>query len=221
MTTQHNSLLHQLRAIHRALLSLTIGVGTFFIIPSQESPLVEYLYAWLAFCTSYITISWITFYTMPIGQIIKLATREDGSRLFVSFFILLASFACLYAVLLIIISPSGNTALDRSTIIIAVFGMLTSWVLVHTIYTFHYAHLYYEKKGKSGTGLAFPGDEQPDYLDFAYFSFVMGCTFQVSDVQVTSRRIRHVTLFHGLLSFALNTFVVALTINIIAGLIKQ
>ncbi len=67
-------------------------------------------------------------------------------------------------------------------------------------------------------GLDFPGKEKPGYLDFAYFSFVVGMTFQVSDVQITSRTIRRLVLAHGLISFFLNTFVVALTINIVAGL---
>ncbi len=221
MTKQNNGLsIHQLRAIHRALISFTMALGIFLIIPEYEPHLVQYLYAWLAFCCSYIILSWITFYTMPIRQIIRLATIEDGSRLFVFLLILVASFACLFAVLLLIISHSEHTPQHPYYIVIAVGSMLASWVLVHTIYTFHYAHLYYTTMGKSGSGLLFPGEEQPDYLDFAYFSFVMGCTFQVSDVQVTSKRIRHVSLFHGLLSFALNTFVVALTINIIAGLIN-
>ena len=67
-------------------------------------------------------------------------------------------------------------------------------------------------------GLNFPEDNNPDYLDFAYFSFVMGCTFQVSDVEITSKRIRRIAMVHGILSFILNTFVIALTINLIAGL---
>ena len=66
--------------------------------------------------------------------------------------------------------------------------------------------------------LIFPGKAKPNYLDFAYFSFVIGMTFQVSDVQIASQRIRKLSLFHALLSFTLNTFVVALTINLIAGL---
>jgi uncharacterized membrane protein len=74
---------------------------------------------------------------------------------------------------------------------------------------------------KDAYGLEFPNkDPKPNYIDFAYFSFVIGCTFQVSDVEISSPKIRRVVLFHGLLSFALNTFVVALTINLIAGLSK-
>ena len=69
-----------------------------------------------------------------------------------------------------------------------------------------------------GNPLDFPGNAKPDYLDFAYFAFVIGMTFQVSDVEIPSRTIRRTALAHSLLSFALNTFVVALTINLIAGL---
>jgi uncharacterized membrane protein len=102
--------------------------------------------------------------------------------------------------------------------------MTFSWIMVHSIYTFHYAHMYYNDHkiipGQDAYGLEFPGDAKPDYIDFAYFSFVIGCTFQVSDVEISSPRIRRVVLLHGLLSFALNTFVIALTINLIAGLSK-
>jgi uncharacterized membrane protein len=102
--------------------------------------------------------------------------------------------------------------------------MLLSWIMVHTVFTFHYAHMYYdvpdEGSSKISGGLDFPGEKEPDYIDFAYFSFVIGCTFQVSDVEISSRKIRRMALLHGLLSFGLNTFVVALTINLIAGLKK-
>ena len=99
---------------------------------------------------------------------------------------------------------------------------MTSWVMLHTIFTLHYAHLYYSKIKDNPTvsGLDFPEEKKPDYIDFAYFSFIIGMTFQVSDVQINSRIIRRTALAHSLLAFALNTFVVALTINLIAGLTK-
>jgi uncharacterized membrane protein len=69
-------------------------------------------------------------------------------------------------------------------------------------------------------GLVFPDDDKPGYSDFAYFSFVLGMTFQVSDIQITSKRLRRIALLHGILSFGFNTIIVALTINVIAGLTK-
>jgi uncharacterized membrane protein len=105
---------------------------------------------------------------------------------------------------------------------IAVAGMLFSWVLIHTGFTLRYAHIFYgDHKTKPNThagGLNFPGDTMPDYLDFAYFSFVLGMTFQVSDIQITSKRFRRLALLHGLISFSFDTTMIALTINILAGI---
>lgn len=72
--------------------------------------------------------------------------------------------------------------------------------------------------GSEVGGIDFPTNEAPDYLDFAYFSFVIGMTFQVSDITVSSRAIRRFVLMHGLISFIFNTIIVALTINTLAGL---
>ena len=88
----------------------------------------------------------------------------------------------------------------------------------------HYAHAYYcdhgdDNDGYEGSGLRFPGEKAPDFLDFAYFSFVIGMTFQVSDVEISSRRIRRLALVHGLLSFLFNTLILALSINLVSGLI--
>ncbi len=99
--------------------------------------------------------------------------------------------------------------------------LLLSWLLAHVVFTFRYAHEWYDldERGKTKGGLSFPSDELPDYFDFLYFSVVIGMTFQVSDVQVTSRRLRRLALLHGLVSFLFNTVIVALTVNIAAGLL--
>ena len=109
-------------------------------------------------------------------------------------------------------------------IALAVGTVLCSWALVHTVFTLRYAHLYYlgsteKADGDPCGGLDFPAEKTPDYMDFTYFSFVIGMTFQVSDVQITSRRIRRLALVHGLVSFAFNTVILALSINIISGLL--
>lgn len=205
--------------IQKSLVSLLLGiVSTAISYQYDIGILMLTLLFWITFCLTYIALSWYIFYQIPVALIVKKAASEDGSRLFVSIFILLASFICLFAVLLIIIADKDTNMSKNLSISICVLSIISSWFLVHTIYVFHYAHLYYAE-GSEGKGLDFPGHEKPDYVDFAYFSFVLGCTFQVSDIEVSSRKIRRVVLFHGLLSFALNTFVVALTINIISGLI--
>ncbi len=99
--------------------------------------------------------------------------------------------------------------------------LILSWLLAHMVFAFRYAHEWYDLDGLGQTkgGLQFPSDDQPDYLDFLYFSIVIGMTFQVSDVQITARRLRRLALLHGLVSFLFNTVIVALTVNIAAGLL--
>ncbi|PUV24342.1 DUF1345 domain-containing protein [Sphingobacterium athyrii] len=213
------TVLHQMKSIHRALIAICVFTLVYLFSPIETLTLLSLVLCWLGFCISYILVSWYTFYTMPVTTIAKKAQQEDGSQLFVSLFIILVTLSCFISVLMIIISTKEKQLDNSFIIIICMFAMLASWCLVHTIYTFHYARLYYENDSH-GSGLEFPGDDKPDYMDFAYFSFVMGCTFQVSDVGISSKKIRRVALFHGLLSFALNTFVVALTINIISGFIN-
>ena len=97
-------------------------------------------------------------------------------------------------------------------VLLAVLAVALAWVLTHTAFTLRYAHLFYRRGGK---GLTFPGTAQPSELDFAYFAFTIGMCFQVSDVAVTSTAIRRTVLLHALLSFAYNTTIVALVLNLI------
>jgi uncharacterized membrane protein len=97
--------------------------------------------------------------------------------------------------------------------------VLVAWVLTHTAYTLRYARLYYiPRNGETREGLRFPGDEAPDDMDFAYFSFVLGMAFQVSDVSITCKHIRRAVLWHSLQSFLYNTVILALSLNLLFGL---
>ena len=100
--------------------------------------------------------------------------------------------------------------------------LLLSWLVTHTLFALRYAHEFYEPLSRPGAvqgGLEFPGGEAPDYWDFFYFAAVLGMTFQVSDVQVTSRKLRRLATVHGIVSFVFNTVIVALTVNIAASLL--
>ena len=153
-----------------------------------------------------------------------MAKQEDGSRIFVVVFTIVAAFAAMVTVLLLVISSNSGNQNKIFTVSMSFFSVLLSWSLVHTILTFHYAHLYYDDNTSGNKqnrgGLNFPSDDAPDYIDFAYFSFIIGMTFQVSDVEITDKKMRRLVLLHGLISFMLNTFVVALTVSFIAGLSK-
>jgi uncharacterized membrane protein len=118
-------------------------------------------------------------------------------------------------------APQETPAALGARLALAGLTVVTSWMLTHVMFALHYAHHYYGDGPAPGDddrgGLAFPGEEQPDYWDFLYFSFVVGMTCQVSDVQVTSPAMRRITLLHGVLSFFFNTVILALSVNLLAG----
>ncbi|WP_243049499.1 DUF1345 domain-containing protein [Dyella sp. RRB7] len=103
-------------------------------------------------------------------------------------------------------------------LIIAAASIVLSWLFMNTMFAMHYAHGYYGDFGKQHEGLQFPDTPQPDYWDFAYFAIVIGMTFQVSDVQITSRYLRRVALLHSVIAFFFNVFIIAISVNIAAGL---
>jgi uncharacterized membrane protein len=106
---------------------------------------------------------------------------------------------------------------------VAIATIVLSWSFMNCMFALHYAHEYYRDVSpeKPRAGLVFPGRNEPDYWDFLYFSFVIGMTFQVSDVQIEDRGLRRIVLFHGLLAFLFNVLVLSLTINIVGGLVSS
>lgn len=101
-------------------------------------------------------------------------------------------------------------------IALAACSLILAWLFMNTIFALHYAHEFYGDSGSKHSGLDFPGTVDPDYWDFVYFAFVIGMTFQVSDVQIDSRAIRRVALAHAVIAFFFNVIVIALSVNIVA-----
>ena len=100
---------------------------------------------------------------------------------------------------------------------VGVLSVVLSWLFFNVMFAIHYAHGYYGDFGEKHAGLEFPDTPEPDYWDFAYFSIVIGMTFQVSDVQITSKYLRRVVLLHSVIAFFFNVFIIAITVNIVAG----
>lgn len=213
----------RLHAIHKNIICLIIAVGVYLVVGFKNIHFITHIMVgWDAFSLSMIVMSWITFKITTSTEIRNQAGLQDSSRAAIFIITLIATFAGFLAVLLLLITKSKST--ESVDIPVAIMGMLFSWFLVHTIFAMRYAHIYYgdhdTKPDTPAGGLDFPDDKKPDYYDFAYFSFVLGMTFQVSDVTITAKRLRKLALLHGIISFGFNTIIVALTINVIAGLTK-
>jgi uncharacterized membrane protein len=169
------------------------------------------------------------------GQTHAVARREDNSRGATDLIVLFAGVASLVGVGLALLKGAHAQGAAQAWItVLAVASVVLSWLAVQTVFTLRYAHLYYSDSGGIG-GIDFNGDDspradspgaeskgdgEPDYRDFAYLAFTIGMTYQVSDTDLTTKVMRRTATRQGLLSYVFGTFVVAMTINVVAGLVK-
>ncbi len=151
------------------------------------------------------------------------AERQDAGEWTIFAITLAATTASFVAVTVVLHAVKDMEPLPRQLHVgLVAVTLLLSWLMSHIVFAIRYAHEYYSRTpgaDKVDGGLEFPGDGSPDYWDFVYFAIVIGMTFQVSDVQITSRKLRRLATVHGLLAFLFNTVIVALTVNIAAGLL--
>ncbi len=183
--------------------------------------------AWNAFAIASLVLAWATIVRADLEHIRRMAQAHDFSRTVIFVLVVMAAVMSLLTVGLLL-GPSRDIAAAQSGLHLgqSAIAVIGSWTLTHTVYTLHYAHLYYSPASqhphaRDGRGLEFPGDPNPNYLDFAYFAFVIGMTCQVSDVQVRARPMRRLVLLHGVLSFAFNTLILALSVNVIAQMFQR
>jgi uncharacterized membrane protein len=216
--------LARLEAHHRLAISVAVGIIVFLFIGRHTRLPLRLITAWDAYTACVVGLAWNRIFAAQPEAVVRLATLRNTSRIVIFVGVLAAACASLGAVAYLLGSAKDLPVGVRSThVVLAVATVVLSWVMVHTLFALHYAHQFYMtpqcvQSEPSKRPLLFPGDDLPDYYDFAYFSFVIGMTSQVSDVQIASRGIRRWALLHGAISFAFNTAVLALSINIISGL---
>jgi uncharacterized membrane protein len=180
-----------------------------------------WLLGWLAYSLSYLGITWHW-----VARLDAHATRRRAQRIdpgAVALFVFAAAAACASVVavaMAVDTSRSLHGPVRWGYLAMSMTALAGAWLLLQTVFALHYARVFYgrsEGDAAEQRGLVFPGGAEPDYLDFLYFSAVIGMTSQVSDVAVAGRQLRRLTLVHGVLSFGFNLVVLALAINVLAG----
>ena len=148
----------------------------------------------------------------------KRAAAEDPGRTFVWILVIAMSAISLFAATILVHDVKTLPHNERLLrLFLSIGTVLLSWILAHISFALRYAHLYYRVGRDNEGGVEFPGGEKPDTLDFAYFAFTIGMCFQVSDATISNRTVRHTALAHALISFAFNTGIVALAINVVTS----
>ena len=205
---------------------LVYGLATALVVVALPLPTgweFRGLLGWCVGLAVYLGLAWSLCAGFDAKRTRERAQAQDEPSMVLFFMLLLATAACVAAITVLMHQSRDMSGMQRGLHIgLSVFALAASWLFIQTVFTFRYAHRYYfeEKQGEpDGPGLQFPGGLDPDYFDFLYYAHVVGMTSQVSDVQVTSREMRRLTLVHSVLSFGFNMLILALSINVVASLL--
>ena len=203
--------------------ALLVAAIAFLVQPDSISWHTRAVASWDLGALTYLGLAW-----MLIGRTDARGTRDhalaqDQSGYVIFLFVVGAACASIVAIGFVAGTIRDLPFWARAWhLALTITALVSSWLLIQTVFALHYAHRYYAgPHGQSAATapLVFPGGREPDFLDFAYYSFVVGMTSQVSDVAVASRSMRRLTMIHGILAFMFNIAVLALSINIIASVI--
>jgi uncharacterized membrane protein len=212
--------LSETTAHQRLIYAIAVGVAM-AMLPLPVTQQTQGLLVWCLGGLVYLGLSWWLAVEFDATRTRHRAQAQDQPGFVLFLLLVLSSFANIVAIALMLQHVRDFSTLQRlGHLALSMAALGISWLLIQTVFAFRYAHVYYQEELRSkvhGAGLVFPGNLAPDYFDFLYYAHVVGMTSQVSDVVVTTRRMRRLTLIHSVTSFAFNMLVLALSINLVAG----
>ncbi|MCB2380287.1 DUF1345 domain-containing protein [Hymenobacter sp. BT635] len=220
---QHHLL--NLTAPQRLLLAAGAAGLCWALLPGTLLPATRLVAAWNLFCLATLALLWAGTHRADAAHIRRMATRQDPGRTWTFVAVLVGSAASLLAVVFLLTNlPTMQGREVAVHVALSAGAVVGAWLLVHSVFALRYAHIYFSENQATDPpdtlgGLEFAGAPPASYWDFAYFAFVVGMTAQTADVTVSSTRMRRLVMLHGLLAFAFNTSIVALTINLLAGIL--
>jgi len=212
-----------LRARYRLAIAVLAGVLASIAPGTGGSAALRFLIPWDVGAATYLVLAWIVIAHADARVTRRRARSQDVGAYVILVLVLTAAFASTAAITFLMQGVKELALWPKAVhLTLSVIALISSWLLIHTLYSFHYARRFYASRSDpdaEARGLNFPGRDNPDYFDFAYYSFVVGMTSQVSDVSINSHHMRRLTLVHGILSFVFNIAIFALSVNIIVTVI--
>ncbi|VXB65058.1 conserved membrane hypothetical protein [Plantibacter sp. T3] len=200
----------------RLTVSALVGVAVGVIVGLNWFWAGAILAGWGTTCVVFVGSLWIRIWRMGPEPTREHATSEEPGRTTSEVLIVLASVGSLVALSVVILQARASSGVEQGVLAgFAVVSVALSWALIHTIYTLRYARMYF---AAPEGGIDFNQEEAPQYSDFAYLSFDLGMTYQVSDTTLRSSELRRTVLKHTLLSYLFGSVILATVINLVAGL---
>jgi len=205
-----------------------VGAVCYFLLPTDWRFSLRLLCAWNLAAWLYIVLLVHAMSTASEASIRRRAEELDEGRFAALALSILAACTAMAALISQLGAARDAAGLAKGLHFgLAGLTIVTAWTFIHLVFAHHYAHEFYIQRDSEAElvkedrgGLRFPGNQRPTFLDFAYFSFVIGVACQTADVSITSRPMRELNLIHAILAFIFNTAILALTINIAASLLS-
>jgi uncharacterized membrane protein len=221
--------LHAFRDRPRLVCALTVGAAVavgLYGLPNALAPSTRNILIWDSAALTFIILMVGMMCDCGIDRIeARAAAQDEGRGLTLTLSILSAALSVFAIGQELGLAKSEHEPLKALRVALAFLTIAVSWFFTHLIFALHYAHEYYspetcrDQDGRTDRGgLMFPGGEPPDYWDFLHFAVIIGLACQTADIEFTSKPLRRIGTVHGSLSFVFNTVVLALTINLLAGL---
>ncbi len=207
-------------AAKRMIAGALTGVPTAVALSTLRPVIESALMGWCVFAGINLTLAWLCIrHANPHETQTSVASYDQSSAVMLATVVVSAAISIVAIAFLLATSRELPITIRVAHILLAVATIGLSWLLMHARFGFHYAHCYYRKYAANGHEpvFNFPGRHAPDYLDFMYFSYVLGMTSQVSDVTISTRAMRRLALLHGLIAFAFNLMIVAFFINVVGA----
>lgn len=191
--------------------SVAVGVAASMLVGLSFRLDLAAATGWIVGVGTYCGWTWGRLWSLGPEETAAHARMEDPRRPVSDLVLLIAAIASVVGVGYVLVAGHGADDLAAG---LGALCVAASWVLIHTVYGMRYADLYYLSP-KPPVDF---GDDAPTYPDFAYLSFCLGMTYQISDTTLRTRELRKVVLGHTLLSYFLGAVVLACTINLVSGL---
>lgn len=203
----------------RLLISVAAGTALFLLLPGDWSVMSRVLVAWNCGVGLFLVLIYIWMTSLNADQICVRFVEEDQSAPVILVVVTFAAILSLVAIIALLATIKQVTGLERTGHIgLAAVTIVNSWMLVPTMFTSHYADMFYSA-AEADRPLHFPQTPKPVFWDFAYFSFTIAAACQTSDVSTTRRSIRKIVIAHTLISFLFNASILGFAINVTAGLL--
>lgn len=202
----------------KLLISIAVGFALFFVLPAHWSTLARVLVSWNAGVVLFVAWVFLWMGRCTPEQLYIKYREEDATAATILITVICAALLSLVAIVALLATVRQATGFDRVMhVTLAAVTVVSSWLLVPTMFTLHYADIFYSATDEDRP-LLFPKTRQPVFWDFAYFSFTIAAACQTADVSTANTSVRKTVLAQSLIAFVFNASILGFAVNVSAGL---